>query len=78
MADFTPHEAPARDLSELPVMHPGQTSGRDGILKEMYETVKTNQPVWVHGDHGMGKTTLAAALASAYAQQTRWGSLVTE
>lgn len=69
MADFMPLEAPAKDIKDLPVMHPGRPVGRDDVLKEVYGYLRTNQAVLVHGASGVGKTTLAAALAAAYTQQ---------
>src|SRR3990172_7405883 len=69
MAEFTPHEAPAREAQALPVMHPGRPVGRDESLKQIYTHLKNNQPVLLHGEAGIGKTALAAALASAYTGQ---------
>jgi len=69
MAEFIPLEIPAKDLNALPVMHPGRPVGRDDELKAIYTHLQQNQAVLVHGAAGMGKTTLAAALAVPYTQQ---------
>ena len=50
-------------------MHPGRPIGRDDTLKEVYGHLREQQPVLIHGASGVGKTTLAAALAAAYTQQ---------
>lgn len=69
MSQFTPHEAPAKDLNALPLQHSGRPIGRDDALREIYTVLRANQAVLVRGASGMGKTTLAAALAAAYTQQ---------
>ncbi len=69
MADYRPVEAPVKDIQQLPLMHPGRPVGRDEVLKELYNYVKEEVPVLVCGQDGIGKTTLAAALGSAYTQQ---------
>lgn len=70
MATYTPHEAPAKAIVDLPVMHPGRPIGRDDVLKVIYGHLRANKAVLIHGASGSGKTTLAAALASAYTQQS--------
>lgn len=70
MATYTPHEAPAKAIVDLPVMHPGRPIGRDDVLKTIYGHLRANKAVLVYGASGSGKTTLAAALASAYTQQS--------
>jgi tetratricopeptide (TPR) repeat protein len=69
MTDFIPHEAPAHNVKELPVAHPGRPVGRDDILSEIYARLQSGQSVLVHGAPGTGKTTLAAALAAAFSQR---------
>ena len=69
MSDFTPLEAPAKDIQNLPLMHPGRPVGRDGVLRDIYTHLQNQRPVLLHGASGNGKTALAAALAAAYAQQ---------
>lgn len=69
MADFTPHEAPAKDIKALPLMHPGKPAGRDEILKDIYNHLRSGRTVLLHGASGVGKTALAATLAAAYTQQ---------
>lgn len=69
MADLISHEAPAHEATALPVMLPGKLVGRDQTLAAVYGGLKQNQPVLLYGPAGIGKTALAATLASAYTQQ---------
>ncbi len=69
MTDFSPLEAPAKDINALPLMHPGRPVGRDAVLKEIYTHLQNKRPVLLHGETGKGKTALAAALAAAFVQQ---------
>ncbi|MEO1286228.1 MAG: tetratricopeptide repeat protein [Chloroflexota bacterium] len=69
MTDFKPLEAPAKDIQDLPLMHPGRPVGRDAVLKEIYTHLQSQRPVLLHGASGNGKTALAAALAAAFVQQ---------
>ncbi|MBC7814270.1 MAG: hypothetical protein H7175_24155, partial [Burkholderiales bacterium] len=69
MAEFTPHEAPAREVRSLPVAVPAKLIGRDATLAEIYAHLKDNNPVHLYGMSGIGKSALAATLASAYTQQ---------
>ncbi|GAB5493762.1 MAG: hypothetical protein Phog2KO_39770 [Phototrophicaceae bacterium] len=69
MTDFTPLEAPAKDIQALPIMHPGKPVGRDDLLQEIYTHLQDKQPVLLYGASGNGKTALAAALAAAFVQQ---------
>jgi tetratricopeptide (TPR) repeat protein len=69
MTTFKPHEAPAKDLADLPLPRPERPVGRDEVLKDIYGMIRANQAVLIHGDSGLGKTSLAAALAAAYTQQ---------
>ncbi len=69
MADLTSHEAPAHEAHALPVMlPPGKLIGRDVILARVYSQLKENKPILVYGASGIGKTALAATLASAYTE----------
>ncbi len=69
MADLTSLEAPAHEAHTLPVMLPtGKLIGRDVILARVYSQLKENKPVLVYGASGIGKTALAATLASAYTE----------
>ncbi len=67
--EFIPHEAPVTDVSQLPVMQPGRPVGRDEVLKTLYTHLQDKKAVLLTGESGIGKTTLAATLAAAYAQQ---------
>lgn len=69
MTDFTPHNAPAKELHQLPVMATTRPIGRDDLLKEIYENLRDAGAVLLHGVSGAGKTTIGAALAAAYTQQ---------
>jgi hypothetical protein len=69
MSTFTPHEAPARDLAALPIPRPERPIGRDAVLKDVYAALRLNTAVMVSGAAGLGKSSLAAALAAAYVQQ---------
>jgi tetratricopeptide (TPR) repeat protein/energy-coupling factor transporter ATP-binding protein EcfA2 len=69
MAEFTSHEAPAHEADRLPVTPPAKLIGRDITLGRIYTQIKDNKPVLVHGASGIGKSALAATLASAYAER---------
>lgn len=69
MTDFTPLEAPAKDIQALPIMHPGRPVGRDDLLKDVYTHLQDKRPVLLYGASGNGKTALAGALAAAFVQQ---------
>ncbi|MGV2436645.1 MAG UNVERIFIED_CONTAM: ATP-binding protein [Anaerolineae bacterium] len=62
-------EAPAHAATNLPVMLPSKLVGRDDALKTIYAYLKQNRPVWLHGQSGVGKTAIAATLASAFTQK---------
>src|SRR5258705_37619 len=68
MADIPSHESPAHKAQSLPVMLPGKLSGRDTVLAQVYGQLKTNKPILIYGAAGIGKTALAATLASAYTE----------
>lgn len=69
MVDSSPHEAAVHNVQSLPVTVPGKPVGRDEALRTIYASLKAGQAMLIYGAPGMGKTTLAATLASAYAQQ---------
>ncbi|PJF20603.1 MAG: hypothetical protein CUN56_15335, partial [Phototrophicales bacterium] len=69
MPELKPHEAPVTAIADLPLMHPGRPIGRDDLLKTILGALKQNQAVLLHGVSGIGKTTVAITIASAYAQQ---------
>lgn len=68
MAEFTSHEAAAHQPQALPVMLPAKLVGRDTTLAQIYTHLKANKPVMITGAAGIGKTALAATLASAYTE----------
>jgi tetratricopeptide (TPR) repeat protein/energy-coupling factor transporter ATP-binding protein EcfA2 len=68
MADMISHEAAAHAAHALPVMLPPKLVGRDTTLAQVYTHLKANKPVLVFGPAGIGKTALAATLASAYSE----------
>lgn len=69
MSDQTSHEAAAHEAAALPVMQPTKLVGRDPALAQVYAQLKESKPVLIYGVPGVGKSALAATLASAYAQQ---------
>jgi tetratricopeptide (TPR) repeat protein len=69
MPELTPHEAPITAIADLPLMHPGRPIGRDDLLKTLLGALKQNEAVLLQGTSGIGKTTVAVTIASAYAQQ---------
>ena len=69
MAEFTPLEAPAHEARQLPVPPPAKLIGRDITLARIYAQLKDSKAVLVHGPAGVGKSALAATLASAYTEQ---------
>jgi tetratricopeptide (TPR) repeat protein/energy-coupling factor transporter ATP-binding protein EcfA2 len=68
MADHTPLEAPAHDPQSLPVQVPPKLIGREVLLAKIYGDLKKDDAVLLYGDTGVGKTALAATLASAYSE----------
>lgn len=69
MAELRPLEAPVTAIDDLPLRRPGRPFGRDGILKALLAALQQNQKAALHGPAGIGKTTVAATIASVYAQQ---------
>ena len=69
MAELKPLEAPVTAVADLPLRRPGRPFGRDSILKTLLSELQQNQKVALHGAAGIGKTTIAATIASVYAQQ---------
>ncbi len=68
MAEFTSHEAAAHKAQSLPVQIPTKLVGRDSTLAQVYGQLKANKAVLIYGESGIGKTALAATLASAYTE----------
>ncbi|MDZ4764445.1 MAG: tetratricopeptide repeat protein [Chloroflexota bacterium] len=68
MADLTPYESVAHEAVSLPVMIPPKLIGRDVTVGRLYAQLKDNKPVLLYGSSGVGKTALAASLASAMTQ----------
>jgi tetratricopeptide (TPR) repeat protein/energy-coupling factor transporter ATP-binding protein EcfA2 len=68
MPDFTYYEAPARNARELPHRVPGKLHGRDAVMAQVYGVLKSNKPVGLYGPAGVGKTSVALMLASAYSE----------
>src|SRR5690606_36609442 len=69
MSEFKTYDAVIHEAASLPVMLPPRLIGREAALAQVYTHLKENRSVLVHGEPGVGKTALAATLASAYAQQ---------
>ncbi len=61
----TPHNAPITDAKLLPVRAPAQPFGRNQALASGHVALKANTSIFLHGPPGVGKSTLAAVLASA-------------
>jgi tetratricopeptide (TPR) repeat protein/energy-coupling factor transporter ATP-binding protein EcfA2 len=62
------HEAPIHGSGQLPAPLPDQLFGRDADLESIHLALKAGTAVLLHGPAGIGKTALAAALASGYAE----------
>ena len=62
---FTPHGAPIHEAKLLPVQPPAQVIGRNRELAAMHVTLKVGSSVFLSGESGIGKTALAAVLATA-------------
>src|SRR5919109_1055644 len=69
MPDSLSHEAPAHEVSSLPVTIPPKLVGRDALLGKIYTRLRENAPIQIFGAPGVGKTALAARLAAAYTEQ---------
>jgi tetratricopeptide (TPR) repeat protein len=65
----SPHEAPVHDRDQLPVRPPEKLYGRESDLASVQPALKAGTAVLLHGPAGIGKTALAAALASGYTEQ---------
>src|SRR5512138_687125 len=72
---FTPHGAPIRNAKLLPVQPPGQVIGRNRELGSMHAALKVGTSVLLSGPSGIGKTALAAVLATAYTASNPGGVL---
>lgn len=68
MADVMAHEAPVHQAAALPVDAPPKLIGRDTSLARVYTFLKENKTVLVYGASGVGKSAVAATLASAYTE----------
>lgn len=62
------HEAPIHGSQNLPVHPPERLFGRDADLASIHLALKAGTAVLLHGPAGVGKTALAAVLASGYAE----------
>jgi tetratricopeptide (TPR) repeat protein len=62
------HEAPIYGNRNLPVQPPDPLFGRDADLDSIHLALKAGTAVLLHGPVGIGRTALAAALASGYAE----------
>lgn len=62
---FMSHGAPIREKRLLPVQPPGQAIGRNRELASMHVTIKAGASLLLYGPAGIGKTALAAVLATA-------------
>jgi len=69
MTDYASHDSPVHEAVALPVALPTKLLGRDAALAQIYPQLKQGRAILVYGAPGVGKTALAATLATAYAQQ---------
>ncbi len=70
---LTPHQAPVDNVKALPVLPPGQIIGRNRELASMYAAIKAGTSIYLAGAPGVGKSALAAVLASGYIGSKRGG-----
>ena len=63
------HEAPVHSGDQLPVRPPDKLYGRESDLASVQLALKAGTAVLLHGSSGIGKTALAAVLASGYVDQ---------
>jgi len=66
MPTFTPPEAPFHEARQLPIAPPQRIIGRDRELGQTFAQVRAGAPVLLHGPAGVGKSALAATIASAF------------
>lgn len=69
MVAFNAHERPAHNAAELPVTPPPRLIGRESELQQIYPPLRESRAVYLHGPDGVGKSAVAAMLASAFAKQ---------
>lgn len=62
---FVPHNAPFHQKQYLPMQAPRAIIGRDRELAGMHAALKARKAILITGDSGIGKTTIAAMLATA-------------
>jgi tetratricopeptide (TPR) repeat protein/energy-coupling factor transporter ATP-binding protein EcfA2 len=78
MEHFTPSEAPIHETQRLPVVPPGKIMGRNQELGQAFAQIRAGAGVLLHGPSGVGKSALAATIASAFTTFTGgvlWWSL---
>ncbi len=66
MEHFTPSEAPIHETQRLPVLPPRQIIGRNKELGQTFAQLRAGAAVLLHGPNGIGKSALAATIASAF------------
>ncbi len=72
---FPPHREPLRDARLLPTHAPAQIIGRNRELAALNTHLKQGGSALLTGTAGIGKTALAAVLATAYSQTQSGGVL---
>ena len=70
MAELKPLEAAVTQIADLPLRHFGKPVGRDDLLRALLQRLRQNQPLVLHGAPGVGKTTVAATIASVTLQHS--------
>ena len=68
MADHKPLEAAVTQIGDLPLRRVGKPVGRDELLRALLSR-EDDEPLILHGAPGMGKTAIAATIASAHLRQ---------
>lgn len=66
---FTPYREPIRDVRLLPVHAPAKLLGRNRELAAIHAEIKAGGSVLISGGAGVGKSALAAVMATAFAPQ---------
>ena len=66
MEHFTPSEAPIHETQRLPIVPPPRIIGRNRELGQTFAQMRVGAAVLLHGPSGVGKSALAATIATAF------------
>ncbi|MHB8626979.1 MAG: tetratricopeptide repeat protein [Aggregatilineales bacterium] len=72
---FTPPNAPIKEAKLLPTQPPTHMLGRNRELASSHIALKAGTAIFLHGPAGIGKTAIAAVLATAYTAENLGGVL---